>query len=245
MVLFQESVDYRTFLSCATAVMRLVPVQLLAYCLMPNHFHMVVQPTEDGQLSAFMKRLEGTHSKRWHVRRQTTGTGAVYQGRFKAFPIQSNRHFYTVCRYVERNALRAGLVNRAEDWPWGSLGQRCNNSHYVPLSSWPILQPSDWTDLVNGSESTAQLNDVRQSVATGRPFGEPQWAVATALDLRLESTLRPRGRPRKKTWGVVFLKKIHPTSFLLTGRTISPGRAGGPRCRGRGGRRPSPSRGSP
>lgn len=204
MELFDESVDYRTFLSCATAVMRQVPVQLLAYCLMPNHFHLVVQPVEDGQLSAFMKRLEGTHSKRWHVRRQTTGTGAVYQGRFKAFPIQCDRHFYTVCRYVERNALRAGLVQKAEDWPWGSLGQRWRNSHFVPLSPWPILQPPDWISLVNGDESGAQLKDVRQSVTTGRPFGEPQWAVATALDLRLESSLRPRGRPSRKDVGCLF-----------------------------------------
>lgn len=204
LTLFKESADYRTFLFCTTGALRQVPVRLLAFCLMPNHFHLVVQPAEDGQLSVFMKHLEGTHSKRWHVRRQTTGTGAVYQGRFKAFPIQSDRHFYTVCRYVERNALRAGLVQKAEDWPWGSLSQRCKNSQYVPLSTWPIVQPDDWIALVNGDEPRDHLNDVRQSVVTNRPFGAPSWAVATALDLGLESTLRPRGRPRKKDVGCLF-----------------------------------------
>jgi putative transposase len=209
LALFQDAADYRTFLFCATAALQKVPVRLLAYCVMPNHFHLVVQPTEDGQLSAFMKRLEGTHSKRWHSQRQTAGTGAVYQGRFKAFPIQSDRHFYTVCRYVERNALRAGLVKKAEDWPWGSLGQHGNNCQGIPLSPWPIVQPSDWTSLVNADESGPDANLVRESVATGRPFGDPHWTVATALDLRTYCSLRPRGRPSKteKTSGVFFGEK--------------------------------------
>jgi len=208
LVLFEESVDYRTFLYCLELARQQAPVRLLAYCLMPNHFHLVVQPAEDGQISRFMKQLEGTHSKRWHAYRQTTGTGAVYQGRFKAFPIQSDRHFYTVCRYVERNALRAGLVQRAEDWPWGSLAQRCGNCSHVRLSEWPIVQPGDWVRVVNEGDVLANTEAVRESVATGRPFGDPGWTVMTAGDMGLNSTLRPRGRPRsEKTSGVFFVEK--------------------------------------
>ena len=195
-MLFEDAFDYRAFLSCTAWAMHRVPVKLLAYCLMPNHFHLVVEPIEDGQLSKFMKFLEGTHSKRWHLHRESTGNGAVYQGRFKAFPVQTDRHFYAVCRYVERNALRAGLVDRAEDWPWGSLAVKCQKVHGLPLSEWPIGRPSDWVQLVNEGEPQDLLQSLRQSVARGSPFGTPDWVGEAAANLGLGSKLRPRGRPR-------------------------------------------------
>ncbi len=93
-------------------------VAVFAYCLMPNHWHLVASPTAPGALSIFMHRLTTTHARLWHRARGSAGEGAVYQGRFSAIPIQCDRHFLIVCRYVERNALRASLVSRAEDWPW-------------------------------------------------------------------------------------------------------------------------------
>ncbi len=195
-VLFEDPFDYRAFVASTAWAMHRIPVKLLAYCLMPNHFHLVIQPVEDGQLSRFMKCLEGTHSKRWHLHRDSTGNGAVYQGRFKAFPIQSDRHFYAVCRYVERNALRAGLVDRAEDWPWGSLAVSCERVHGLALSEWPLVRPSDWVQRVNEGEGQEQLAALRVSVASGRPFGAPDWVVATSADLGLGSILQPRGRPK-------------------------------------------------
>jgi len=183
LALFEQDADYRAFLCCVFGALDKVPVRLLAYCIMPNHFHLVVQPIEDGQLSSFMKHLLGTHSKRWHASRKTTGLGAVYQGRFKAFPIQSAQHFYAVCRYVERNALRAGLVDRAEDWPWGSLSQRCVGGGPVPLHEWPIAEPLDWVERVNLDQPAEEVEAVRASSA------------------------KPRGRPRKKTSGVFFEEK--------------------------------------
>jgi putative transposase len=183
LVLFENDADYRAFLFCVFRALQKVPVSLLAYCIMPNHFHLVVQPVADGQLSSFMKLLLGTHSKRWHSFRKTTGIGAVYQGRFKAFPIQSAQHFYAVCRYVERNALRAGLVDRAEDWPWCSLFQRCAGGGPVPLHEWPIAEPLDWVERVNEEQPDAEVQAVRASGA------------------------KPRGRPTKKTSGVFFEEK--------------------------------------
>ena len=182
LALFEEDADYRAFLICVGQSLQKVPVRLLAYCIMPNHFHLVVQPMGDGQLSNFMRLLLGTHSKRWHAYRKTTGIGAVYQGRFKAFPIQSEPHFYAVCRYVERNALRAGFVDRAEDWPWGSLCQRAGRLGVVPLSAWPIAEPLDWIERVNQEQPDAELEAVRASGA------------------------KARGRP-KKTSGVFFAEK--------------------------------------
>jgi putative transposase len=196
--LFAAPLDYRAFVACLVWAMDRHPVRLLAYCLMPNHFHLVLQPTEDGQLSVFMKSLEGMHSKRWHARK-SRGTGAVYQSRFKAFPIQCDRHFFAVCRYVERNALRARLVEKAEDWLWGSLARRYQTAPGPDLTDWPVERPDDWVKIVNESEPRSALADVRRSVLTGRPYGEPSWAETTARSLGIESTLQPRGRPKGRT----------------------------------------------
>ncbi len=122
-------------------------MRLLAYCLMPNHFHLLLWPREDGDLSQFMRWLTVTHTQRWHAHHRTAGTGHLYQGRFKSFPVESDDNFLTVCRYVERNAVRANLVERAEDWRWGSLSaRRAKADEERPqLAPWPIARPRDWT----------------------------------------------------------------------------------------------------
>jgi len=171
--LFGQDGDYRLFRSLLAETLERTPIKLFAYCIMPNHFHLVCAGNHDGQLSDYMRLLTLVHSKKWHAARGTTGTGSVYQGRFRAFPVQSDAHFLTVCRYVERNALRAGLVPRAEDWPWGSLSDRCRNFTDIPLSGWPILQPADWLSMVNGSEP--ELHEVRAAILRNRPFGSPAW----------------------------------------------------------------------
>jgi putative transposase len=142
--------------------------------------------------------MTGTHSKRWHVHRGTVGNGAVYQARYKAFPVQTDRHFLTVCRYVERNPLRAGLVQRAEDWPWSSLAGRGKYFNIVPLDTWPILQPLDWTDLVNAVQTTGDVDRVRRSVRRGLPLGDQSWTRDTSVRLGLDGSTRPLGRPRRE-----------------------------------------------
>jgi putative transposase len=158
-------------------------------------------------MSKFMAWLTATHSKRWHVRHETTGLGAVYQGRFKALPVQTETHFLRVCRYIERNPLRAELVLQAEDWRWSSLHQRCRNRNVLPLSRWPLLQPPDWLDLVNGAERESDLRLIRAAVGRCRPLGDEVWIEATARKLGMPSVLGKAGRPRdpekhKSTSGV-------------------------------------------
>ena len=192
--LFEVDQDYEAFMRCLAFAHARVSVRLFAYCIMPNHFHFVLMSNEDGQISRFMRLLQATHGKRWHACRDTSGTGAVYQGRFKAFPVQSDRHFYTVCRYVERNALRAGLVKRAEDWPWGSLAQHLGPLHSVPLSDWPIVRPDDWVNWVNSGEPSHALTSVRKALLKGRPFGESGWVNRVAKKLGIEQRLRDPGQ---------------------------------------------------
>jgi len=138
--MFEAASDYLAFIQALSSAQTLVPTPILAYCIMPNHFHLVIGPTLTPTLSAFMHRLTIMHSKRWHLSRGTTGTGAVYQGRFKALRIGDDAHFGAVCRYVEQNPIRAGLVERVEDWPWSSVSRDRRICDLIALSPLPILQ---------------------------------------------------------------------------------------------------------
>ena len=146
-----------------------------------------------------MRWLTLTHTQRWHAHHRTAGTGHVYQGRFKSFPVQSDEHFLTVCRYVERNALRANLVNRAEDWNWSSLSARRtkHNKERPALTPWSIERPRDWTARVNRPFGREEEEAVRQSIQRGQPFGSESWQKSVAARFGLESVFRPQGRPRK------------------------------------------------
>lgn len=111
--------------------------------------------------------------------------------------------FLTVCRYVERNALRANLVGRAEDWRWGSLAARRARGEDRPvLTPWPIERPRDWTARVNRPFGPKEEETIQRSIQRGQPFGSASWQAEVAARLGLESVLRPRGRPRKDQAGL-------------------------------------------
>jgi putative transposase len=199
--LFQKDEDYRAFERVLVEALAKHPIGLLAYCLMPNHWHFVVWPKRDEDMTAFLRWLTHTHTQRWHAHYHTAGTGHLYQGRYKTFPIQEDDHLYTVLRYVERNGLRAGLVKCAEDWPWSSLAHR-QGGEGDPirplLHLWPVPVPGDWLKRVNRVETETELEALRRSVARGQPFGSEAWQKKTARALDLEYTFRKQGRPRKK-----------------------------------------------
>jgi putative transposase len=160
-MLFENAADYAEFEQTMWQALQRVPIRLLAYCAMPNHWHLIVWPTAVTDLPRFMHWLTCTHAQRWHARKRTSGTGYVYQGRYKAIPIESEASVLRVCRYVERNALKAGLVERAEDWRWSSLWRRCNFCDASLLDAWPIPVPEDWLDLVNAPSASDRLPSPR------------------------------------------------------------------------------------
>jgi Transposase and inactivated derivatives len=192
--IFHTEGDYNAFVSILGAAREKVPMRLLSYVVMPNHWHLVLWPQEDNALSEYMRWLSVTHAQRWHAAHGTAGTGSLYQGRFKSFPIQEDDHFLTVCRYVERNPLRANLVSRAELWKWSSLGAWRNEASVVSLASWPIARPTHWLEHVNEPQSEAELAALRRSVVRSRPFGDANWTQKTAKSLGLEQSLRVAGR---------------------------------------------------
>jgi putative transposase len=199
--LFADEGDYLAFERCLAYAMAAVPgVELLAYCLMPNHWHLVLRPTVDGALGRFMHSLTMTHTRRWQEHRRSVGDGHLYQGRFKSFFVQDDEHFLTVARYVERNALRAGLVAAAERWPKSSLGRRAGDTGgRVPLAlaPWPVAWGGDWAAFVDAPQTDSELAAIRASVDKGLPFGDPEWQRSMVARLGLQSTERPTGRPRR------------------------------------------------
>jgi putative transposase len=198
MRLFESDADYAAFERVMGQAQVRLPMRLLGYCLMPNHWHLVVWPCEDGDLSEWMRWLTVTHTQRWHAHRHSSGTGPVYQGRFKSFPIQADEHLLTVLRYVERNAARAEDLcdpGQAEQWRWGNRRQKLED---VPtLCDWPVQRPRNWRQWVNQPQTPEELEALRRSVIRGQPMGDIEWTKQITTALGLESTYRDRGRPRK------------------------------------------------
>jgi putative transposase len=201
MTLFEDAADFDAFEAILLEAVERTETRLLSYCVMPNHWHLVLWPRADGELSRFTGWLTLTHTQRWHAQHGTAGHGHAYQGRFKSFPVQSDEHFHTVCRYVERNPLRARLVKRAEDWRWSSLYRWKFGTSVEKglLATWPQARRPGWLAQVNAAQTEAELLMLRNCVQRGRPFGDDLWSNRTAQVLGLQSTLRPRGRPRLST----------------------------------------------
>lgn len=193
--LFDDDGDYAAFERVLTQACERVSMRLLAYCVMPNHWHLMVWPRQDRDLSRFMNWLTLTHTQRWHQHRHTVGEGHVYQGRFKSFPVETSEYLLTVCRYVERNPVRAGLVEQAEQWRWSSAGA----SGSGPLHAWPLERPTAWLDWVNESEPNEQLRTVRRSVTKGQPFGSPSWVDQMVTQWNLVQPCEHAG-DRRRNW---------------------------------------------
>lgn len=199
MQIFDNDTDYQLFESLLEKAVEKFNMRLLAYCIMPNHWHLVLYPYQDSDLSEFMKWITNTHTKRWHSLNQTTGQGHLYQGRFKSFIVQDDNYFLTLVRYVERNAKKANLVKRAENWKWSSVSRRENGTMKQKkiLSPWPISEPKNYLSFLNETQTISEEEHIKKSIQRDRPFGEDNWTNKIVKQLGLESTIRSRGRPIK------------------------------------------------
>ena len=213
--IFGKTRDYEAFEEVLAQAKRRLPMRVLAWCVMSNHWHFVLWPHGDGDLSEFMRWLTVTHTQRWHAAHHTSGTGPLYQGRFKSFPIQEDDHLLTVLRYVERNALRANLVERAAEWRWSSLWHRVRGGAAGLLDDGPLALPRDWRRQVQSPETEAELAALRRSVVRGAPFGEESWQSRTAKRLGLQSTLRPRSALETSPMSTADLRLPTPLFFAF------------------------------
>jgi REP-associated tyrosine transposase len=157
---FRNAADYLGFIAALTDAADRTTVRLLAYCLMPNHFHLVLWPVHGQEISAYMQLLMNAHIRDVQRRHGTAGTGHIYQGRYRNSAIVTERYFVNVCRYVEANPLCAGLVSRAQDWEWSSLVRSGPVDEINILTPWPIARPRRWTDLVNRPQGAREIRDM-------------------------------------------------------------------------------------
>jgi putative transposase len=197
--LFGTRKDYAAFQRCLIEALDAVPgMRVLGYCIMPNHFHLLLWPRYGGDLARFMMRLTNTHVRRWLTFHEEVGRGHLYQGRYKSFPMEDDQHLLIVDRYVHRNALRAGLVSRAELWPWSGVGQELlEESLRVPLCELPIPRGPDWLAWLNQPQTAAEEDAVRACIRQGRPFGGERWLKRTMSRVGWREPAKP-GRPRKR-----------------------------------------------
>jgi putative transposase len=196
--LFKKDADLLAFERVLLEAHKRFPIPILDWCLMHNHWHFAVYPEEDDQVTQFFRWLTHTHSMRWHVAHGAVSFGPLYQGRFKSLPIERDEHLSAMLRYIERNPLRANLVDDVLDWRWGSAHVRRHGPEPLRavLCEWPIDVRRDWNRWVNQPQTEKEVEAIRTAIRRSRPFGDEAWMLKTAKELRLDYTLRPRGRPK-------------------------------------------------
>jgi putative transposase len=196
MKIFRKPGDYQAFLELMIEAKKRAAVEIFDFCLMPNHWHLVLRPRNDDDLARYFSWLTNTHVKRYrgHYRRTS---GHLYQGRYKSFAVQEDAYLLTLLRYVQANPLRAKLVKRAQDWRWSSLGCEGKWAKAI-LDDWPMDRPRNWTALVNEPVAAEERERLKLSLMRGQPLGNASWTQRMAKQLGLQYTLNPRGRPRKE-----------------------------------------------
>ena len=198
--IFDTDEDYKQFESILEEAVEKYNMRLLSYCIMPNHWHLVLYPKDDGDMGQFMSWLTNTHTRRWHTTKETIGHGHLYQGRYKSFLCQKDHYFLTLVRYVERNAKKANLVKKAENWKWSSAWRReyGTTEQKKMLAEWPVDMPRNYLQALNEPQTEEEEQALDRATEKGTPFGSDGWTNKIVKKFGLEQTLRGVGRPRKQ-----------------------------------------------
>jgi len=197
--IFQDDSEYKHFESLLLEGVELTGMRILSYCIMPNHWHLVLHPKQDGDMSEFMRWVTTTHVRQRRVMTKTVGEGHLYQGTYKSFPVEEDKHLHDLIRYVEQNPLRAKLTKKAEDWQWSSLYRRLRNTSADEklLPSLPTTLPTTYLDSVNTLFHKKNLESIRHSINKGTPYGSSSWVDHMVDEYKMHSTVRSTGRPRQ------------------------------------------------
>jgi len=202
---FQDDADRLAFLQALAKTKERYPFRLLGYCLMTNHFHLLLQPESGQSISRILQSLTVAHTWRYHKRHRTSGH--VWQGRFKSPVVQDDAHLLVVLRYIEANPLRAKMVADPDVYRWSSFpahGLGRDDPLVNAFPEWEGLGRTEaerrrrWRARVCAAQNEAELMTVRGSLRSGRPFATSEWTGQMAERLNIELIPRPRGRPRKE-----------------------------------------------
>lgn len=194
MAVFHDVEDYVKFLDLLKTYKNLHHIELYAYCLMPNHFHLALSGQEAGSTSVFMQKLMTSYVRYHHHKYQASGH--LWQGRYKSFLVQKEGYLWMLLRYIEANPVRAGLTKDAKEWHYGSLAERTKQVSRKLLNEAPFKLPDNWAEEVNISLEPSLLENIRTSVNRQAPLGDDTWCWKQARQYGLEASLRPVGRPR-------------------------------------------------
>jgi REP-associated tyrosine transposase len=148
-VIFHKPGDYKAFIRILVEAVKRFEQKLIAFCVMNNHFHIVLRTDEKVSISTYMHWVTSTHVRRYQRHYDIVGSGHIYQRRFANKVCRSERSLLSLIRYVEANPLKAGLVKRAEDWRWSSLWLRLHGDPDGLLEQCPIELPPNWADYIN------------------------------------------------------------------------------------------------
>lgn len=145
--IFRTRLDFLVFLALLKEAKRRYPLSLLGFCLMPNHFHLVIYAREAEHVRAFIHWAMTCFAHYYHEKNKTSGH--LWQGRFKSFLIEQEEYLIIALRYVENNPVRAGMVRSSRDWEWSSIKHHCLRSYDEFIDPPPFTVPNDWPDLVD------------------------------------------------------------------------------------------------
>src|ERR1051326_461122 len=188
--LFHKPADFLDFLHAVADTASRVAMRILAYCIMRNHFHFVVWPYEGADLSKFMHLLMCIHIRRYLRHYPPVSPGHLYQDRYTNVIVEPGASVLQVNRYVEANALTAGIVERAEDYPWTSASPEALADDRPVLAEWPIERPSNWSMLLNLLTAATERQRIQRCASRGAPYGSPTWTESIVKALNLEHTVR-------------------------------------------------------
>jgi putative transposase len=194
--IFYKPADYRAFLALIAEAAHRVPMRILAYCIMRNHFHLVLWPHHGADLPDFMQMLMNLHIQRYLRHYRPSSPGHIYQGRYTNSLVQSDHTLLRVMRYVEANALAAHIVRRAEHYKWSSASRHASDPGRPELSEGPVTKRADWLTYLNEPRTEKEVAAIQRSARRGSPLGDPEWVTQVADEHDLRHTLRSRGRPR-------------------------------------------------
>jgi putative transposase len=180
LTIFHSAKDYRAFEELLKEAKEWFNMRILGYVIMPNHWHLILHPRNDGDVARFMHWLSTTHTRRYHVETKTVGRGHLYQGRYKSFVVEDGNYLLTLVKYVERNPVRAKLSNYCEAWQWGSAWRRVNGTpkQKLLLDPSPEPFPRGYRQWINATEEEDSLTVIRTSVNRGVPYGSVEWIDA-------------------------------------------------------------------
>ena len=198
--IFESEAEYHHFESLLQEGVELTGMRILAYCIMPNHWHLVLHPKNDGDMGEFMRWVTTTHVRQRRSMTDTIGHGHLYQGTYKSFPVEIDAHFLHLMRYVEQNPIRAKLVRKAEEWKWSSLWRREKGTAKEKklLAKLPVDLPKNYLSQVNTTLEQDTLESLRKSVNKGTPFGSDTWIDKLVTKFNVGNLLRNPGRPKSK-----------------------------------------------